>query len=149
MITIIELDKSAFSSDFVCLGEQFSKIVQCINQIAPSLRWYCGDVRSWSTVEEWKTGNLLQHIGSAAEMLQLAEPVVQFMSGVFIGVDCVVQNLDSPCYVDTENLTVIPLSNRFVQIHCFDTSMFWIATNDPGVLAELRCFRPSGKVIPG
>ncbi len=92
---------------------------------------------------------MLQHIGISAEMLKFAEPVVQFMSGVFIGVDCVVQKLDSPLYVNTEDLTVIPLGNRFVQIHCFDTSMFWIATNGPVVLAELRCFPASGMVKAG
>ena len=146
---IIELDKTAFSADVICLGEQFSKIVQCINQIEPSLRWYCGDVESVSNVEQWKTGKLLQRIGSGAEILRLAEPVVQFMSGVFLGVDCVVQNLDSPLYIETEDLTVIPLANRFVQINCFDTSMFWIATNDPLVLAVLQCFRTSGKFMAG
>lgn len=136
MTLILELGPNDFVEGVVCLGRQLESIVCAVEKVQSGLLWYSADAAPAPKGSGLNSGSQFRRIKGITAVPDAFKSVSQFLRGVFVGI----ANTEFSRIgfeVDTEVLEPLPVGQPFVQIHCFDTSLFWIATNKENVYTEL------------
>lgn len=136
---IVRLEPAAFRSVMSCLGEQLVALLQTIQELRPDLNWYVSDAQTIgpSPVPRREPTPIL--IGDARAMIQAAQRVEQFESGVFAGVPSAI---DQPAFraggLWTEDEEAADLGDAAVEVRAFDTSYWSVATAEPNLAQIIR-----------
>lgn len=141
----IRLYKEHFQNEVCCLGEQFARILTCIQQETSRITWYAFDVfgssnQSLNTIFP----KPYCEINSTMDLIEMVKEIVQFHSGVFIGI-----NKDTPSVEwnierlpETEEGEGIQHPNAEIEIRPFDTSYFEIYGVGSNIRNKiLSCFK--------
>lgn len=139
----ILLTNKCFPRDsFVCLGSQLKSVIQKLSELIESHIWFCADVDALSPMPE-KLGIdtfRLKKIGYSSSLINLCENINQFLSGVFIAVKEINQNLKCPdLCVGTEDERFRPLNldGVLIEIRAFDTSYFELYSEDEVLMKKI------------
>lgn len=136
---VVRLEPAAFQTELPCLGGQLVAIVQQIQEILPGLRWYVADVQTIGPSPVPRRAPTPVLVGDATAMIEAAQRVDQFESGVFAGVP---SESAPPAFraggLWTEDEQAADLGDAAVEVRAFDTSYWSIATADPDLAQILR-----------
>lgn len=140
---LIRLDKRAFFPEqVVCLGSQLKSFIKNLSELMEPHVWFCADIDALSPLPK-KLGVdslRLKKIGANASLITLCEDINQFLSGVFIAVREINQNLKCPdlCIgTEDEQFRSLDLDGILIEIRAFDTSYFELYSEDPALMKKL------------
>ncbi|WDH99504.1 hypothetical protein PUW24_11750 [Paenibacillus urinalis] len=87
-IFTLRLSGEYFENEIGCLGKQLAQILTCIQHETSNLTWFAFDVFGSSTQpSEVLFPKPYSEILSTDELIKKVEKIVQFHSGVFIGIE--------------------------------------------------------------
>ncbi|CAJ1316688.1 hypothetical protein [Paenibacillus nuruki] len=123
---ILRLDHKYFRNENICLGGQLVEIINCIKEETSDLVWFTFDVLASSNqvVKELFPDEYSKFLNTE-ELIQKANEIIQFYSGVFIGIKKgkhVEWNFDR--LPDTEEDEGLQHPEAEIEIRPFDTSYF-------------------------
>ena len=125
----IKLGKVEFDDSLACLGQQLEKILTCIYEIDVDLKWLVFDVEGGTRGSENPlfSGELEMKIENTPQLIKMVHEVIQFESGVFIGIKKNTTN----CYkIDklptTEEQEGMQIIDSEIEIRAFDYLCFEI-----------------------
>lgn len=124
----IRLGREQFQNEICCLGEQFAQLLACIQQDTAQLSWYAFDVFGSSNQS---LDNLFPRpyceINSTVDLIKMVKEIVQFHSGVFIGIK---RDRNVEWHIDrlpeTEEGEGLQHPDAEIEIRPFDTTYFEI-----------------------
>lgn len=125
---MIRLSGEHFENEVSCLGDQFARILHCIEQGTEQLSWYAFDVFGSSH----QSLNILFpkpfcKIENTVDLIMKVKEVVQFQSGVFIAVPSETKiNWDVDNLPETEEGEGLQHPSAVIEIRPFDCSYFEI-----------------------
>jgi hypothetical protein len=123
----------------VCTGYQVANVLACISRVHGPLLWYAADVRAPGPLfkSAWRSP-CPERVGSDRDILQRAQAVGQFESGVFVAVPASVLN---PRFreggLHTKDGVDADLADSVVEVRAFDKMFVEVISTDETVLAEL------------
>jgi hypothetical protein len=136
---IIHLGPAAFGDTTACLGQQLIELLRAIEAVQPGLKWYGADVAAVGPSPMPLREPVPSLIGDTEALIQAARLVVQFESGVFVGVP---DSLRAPAFriggLWTEDEDDADLGDAVVEVRAFDTSYWSIGTADAKLTAGIR-----------
>jgi hypothetical protein len=123
--------------------EQFAQLLTCIQQETDQLSWYAFDVYGSSNQSlDTLFPKPYSEISSTVDLIKMVKEIVQFHSGVFIGINKdknVEWNIDR--LPETEEGEDLQHPNAEIEIRPFDTSYFEIYGVDGNIENKiLSCF---------
>lgn len=126
----IQLDKVAFGgASAVCTGNQVATVIATIDKIAPRLTWYIADIQAIGQSVLCAKAERSVRVGDASDLIEKAQAVIQFESGVFMGVPATNSN---PKFrrggVWTEDAEDADLEDAVVEVRAFDTTYISVAS---------------------
>jgi hypothetical protein len=136
---MVRLQASAFHGAMSCLGEQLVALLHTIQELRPGLKWYVADAQTIgpSPVPRREPTPVL--IGDTRALIEAAQRVEQFESGVFAGVpSAIAQPAFRAAGLWTEDEEDADLGDAAVEVRAFDTSYWSIATADPNLARIIR-----------
>jgi hypothetical protein len=128
---IISVDPAAFRSETSCLGDQLVRLLHAVRAARPDIKWYVADVQTVgpSPVARRQPEPVL--IGATESLIQVAQRVEQFESGVFAGVSSTIEQPAFRCGgLWTDDEAYADLGDAIIEIRAFDMSYWSIATSD-------------------
>lgn len=140
----IRLSREYFQNEICCLGEQFAQLLTCIQQETAQLSWYVFDVFGSSNQSlDTLFPRPYCEINSTVDLIKMVDEIVQFHSGVFIGINKdknVEWNIDR--LPETEEGEGLQHPNAEIEIRPFDTTYFEIYGVDSNIENKiLSCFK--------
>jgi hypothetical protein len=142
---LLRLRAEVFNDTIICRGVQISKLIDIIENIIPELIWYVADLQTVGYQFEQQIRAMPMRVGFATRMSELALGVVQFRSGVFLGVS---SEIASPAFREggswTEDEEFADLGDSTVEIRAFDTSYIDIGSSDTSLLDTIE-----GAIVKG
>ncbi|MBX3191476.1 MAG: hypothetical protein KF819_31060 [Labilithrix sp.] len=135
---VIRLSNDAFDAATVCNGWQLVELLTAIEGLHPNLSWYVADVQTLGPSPTRRREPCPTSIGHTAALIQAVGDVVQFESGVFVGVP---SGIEQPAFrpggLWTEDDETEDLGDAVIEMRAFDTSYWSIATADPDIARDL------------
>lgn len=129
---IVRLEPEVFRGTVSCLGEQLVTVLRTIQELRLDLKWYVADVQTVGPFPVPRRQPTPIFIGDTRDLVQAAQRVDQFESGVFAGVPL---SIEQPAFraggLWTEDEEAADLGDAAVELRAFDTSYWWIATAAP------------------
>lgn len=137
---ILRLSGEHFQNELSCLGEQLVKILTCIQHEASNLTWFAFDVfGSGNQPSEVLFPNPFSEISSTDELIKKAKEIVQFHSGVFIGIKKGKDiEWDFNALPETEESEGLQHPEAELEIRPFDTSYFEIYGMDINIENKIK-----------
>jgi len=133
---IVRLDPADFRSETCCVGEQLVELLRVIQALRPGLKWYVADVQTIGPSPVPRREPVPILIGDTGALIQAAQRVDQFESGVFAGVPSSIGQAGFRSGgLWTEDEEAADLGDAVVEVRAFDTSYWSVATAD-SVLAR-------------
>lgn len=137
---ILRLDHKYFRNENICLGGQLVEIINCIKEETSDLVWFTFDVLASSNqvVKELFPDEYSEFL-STEELIQKANEIIQFYSGVFIGIKKgkhVEWNFDR--LPDTEEDEGLQHLEAEIEIRPFDTSYFEVYGMDRSIEYKIK-----------
>ncbi|MDQ1232537.1 hypothetical protein QE450_000035 [Paenibacillus sp. SORGH_AS306] len=137
---LLRLHERHFKSEINCLGEQLVEIINCIREETSDLIWFAFDVFGSSDRAFAELfSNAYSEFLSTDELIEKASGVIQFYSGVFIGIKKgrhVEWNFDR--LPDTEENEGLQHPEAEIEIRPFDTSYFEIYGMDSTIESKIK-----------
>jgi hypothetical protein len=131
-----------FQSDLCCLGEQLVELLSCIKKTS-HLSWYVFDALGGCTqpVEDL-FAKPMGYFENADELIEQVKHVVQFESGVFIGINPNTRAEWNLEYLpETEEIEGLQHESAEIEIRAFDFSYFEVYGADKRIENDLNaCF---------
>lgn len=126
-------------SEVSCRGPQLASIIEAIADELDTCSWVAFDV----TVTSPMSSRLITAdngvvVGSATTLIEEAQKVGQFTSGVFIALPDGMEDIDLGMNIDTEGPRRMLFATSIIEIRLFDTSYFEVYTGSEELLAMLR-----------
>ncbi|WP_166542041.1 hypothetical protein [Paenibacillus lutrae] len=140
---ILRLSRGHFQSEISCSGKQLVQILTCIQHETSNLTWFAFDVfGSGNQVSEVLFPNPYSEILSTYELIKKAEEIIQFHSGVFIGIKKGKKiGWDSNTLPETEEGEGLQHPEAEIEIRPFDTSYFEVYGMDIDIGNKIKsCF---------
>ncbi|MBL8918550.1 MAG: hypothetical protein JNJ54_06785 [Myxococcaceae bacterium] len=135
----VRLGPEAFGSVACCLGEQLVALLRAIEELRPNLKWFVADAQTLGSFPVPRREPTPMLIGDARALIQAAQEVDQFESGVFAGVPPAIAR---PAFraggLFTEDDEAADLGDAVVEVRAFDTSYWTIATAAPNLAKITR-----------
>lgn len=124
----IRLSSEHFGNEVSCLGDQFARILNCIAQETEQLSWYVFDVFGSSHQSlDILFPKPYCRIENTVDLINKVKEVVQFQSGVFIGVHRETRvDWDMDILPETEEGEGLQHPSAVIEIRPFDCSYFEI-----------------------
>ena len=111
--------------------EQLVRLLRLIHALRLDLKWYVADVQTIGPFPVHRREATPILIGDTGALIEVAQRVNQFESGVFAGVP---SSIDQPTFraggLWTEDEEAADLGDAVVEVRAFDTSYWSIATAD-------------------
>lgn len=137
---ILRLSGKHFQSDLSCLGEQFAQILACIQHETSHFTWFAFDVfGSSNQPSEGLFPKPYSEILSTDELINKVKEIVQFHSGVFIGIRKGKEMVwDINILPETEESEGLQHPEAEIEIRPFDTSYFEIYGMDIEIRKKIK-----------
>jgi hypothetical protein len=136
---VVRLPPAAFGSVMSCLGEQLVVMLQMIQELHPGLEWYIADAHTVGPPPVPRREPTPILVGDTTALIEAAQRVEQFESGVFAGVPgAIAQPAFRAGGLWTEDEEAADLGDAAVEVRAFDTSHWSIATADPNFANMIR-----------
>lgn len=136
---IVRLGPEAFGGQASCLGTHLVGLLRAIEALHPQLKWYVADVQTIGSSPTARREPVPTFVGDTEALIQAAQQVDQFESGVFAGVP---ESLDDPVFRSgglwTEDEDAADLGDAVVEIRAFDTSYWSVASADTSLALNIR-----------
>lgn len=138
-LDITRLEPAAFRSRAACLGGQLVTVVNIIEELLPGMAWYVADVQTIGPSPVHRRMPIPVHVGQARVLIDAAQRVSQFESGVFVGTPASIQR---PVFraggLWTDDEVGAELGDGAVEIRAFDTAYWSVATAMPNLAQIVR-----------
>lgn len=137
---IIRLSGEHFQSEIGCLGKQLVQILTCIQHETSNFTWFAFDVfGSSNQPSEVLFPKPYSEILNTEELIEKAEEIVQFHSGVFIGIrEGKEIGWNSNTLPETEESEGLQHPEAELEIRPFDTSYFEVYGIDIDIESKIK-----------
>lgn len=138
---ILRLSGEQFRSEIVCLGKQLVQILACIQDETSNFTWVAFDVfGSSNQPSEVLFPKPYSEILSTDELILKAKEIVQFHSGVFIGIRKGSKEIEWEIDIlpETEESEGLQHPEAEIEIRPFDTSYFEIFGMDIAIGNKIK-----------